>query len=164
MSGNADPKPIYVFDTNSFRVTGNYYPDTFPSFWNHFNGLVESGRLMSVWAVRKELEAQNTSAHLEHWLHTCHQIFSKPTEQEMACVTRIFQVRHFQQLIGKKQLLRGGDVADPWLVARGMTSGGIVVTEESPKPNAANIPAVCGHFGVRCASIREALASEGWRY
>jgi hypothetical protein len=111
------------------------------------------------------MEAQNTSEHLKHWLHIHQQIFSKPTEPEMACVARIFQVSHFQQLISKKQLLRGGDVADPWLVARGMgTSGGIVVTEETPKPNAANIPAVCHHFGVRCVSIREALALEGWRY
>ncbi len=25
---------IYVIDTNSWRVFGNYYPEAFPSFWD----------------------------------------------------------------------------------------------------------------------------------
>ena len=53
---------VYVVDTNSFRVMGNYYPETFPTFWGHLGTLAESGRLVSVREVLKELEEQNTIA------------------------------------------------------------------------------------------------------
>ena len=46
----------YVFDTNSFRVLGNYYPDQFPTFWERFNRAVTDGKIVSVREVRRELE------------------------------------------------------------------------------------------------------------
>ena len=48
----------YVFDTNSFRVLGNYYPDQFPTFWERFDRAVTDGKIVSVREVRRELEAQ----------------------------------------------------------------------------------------------------------
>ena len=47
---------IYVFDTSSFRVLGNYYPDRFPSFWEMFDELVAAGRIVSVREVHRELD------------------------------------------------------------------------------------------------------------
>ena len=38
----------YVFDTNSIRVIGNYYPDHFPSFWMQFEQAVSDGEVKSV--------------------------------------------------------------------------------------------------------------------
>jgi pseudouridine-5'-phosphate glycosidase len=49
----------YVFDTNSFRVFGNYYPEAFPSFWERVEELVGAGRITSCREVAKELELQN---------------------------------------------------------------------------------------------------------
>jgi len=31
----------FIFDTNSLRVLGNYYPERFPSFWKRFDEMVE---------------------------------------------------------------------------------------------------------------------------
>jgi hypothetical protein len=55
---------IYVLDSNSFRVLENYYPATFPSFWDHFNAIVTDGRCVSVAEVDKELERY---AARQHW-------------------------------------------------------------------------------------------------
>ena len=39
----------------------------------------------------------------------------------MEYVAQIFRVPHFRQLIGVKQQLKGSPVADPFLVARGLS-------------------------------------------
>ena len=35
-------KSVYVFDSSSIRVIGNYYPDHFPSFWVQFEQAVDA--------------------------------------------------------------------------------------------------------------------------
>ena len=54
-------------------------------------------------------------------------------------MAQIFAVSHFQNNIEMKKLLRGGRVADPFLVARAKTTGSTLVTMETLKPNAADI-------------------------
>jgi len=39
---------LYVFDSNSLRVLGNYYPGRFPTFWKKFEDAVASGMVVSV--------------------------------------------------------------------------------------------------------------------
>lgn len=155
---------LYVVDTNSLNVLRNFYPETFPSFWEHFDGLVAGGELVSVEEVHSEISQLVGSPHILAWAETNRTIFSPPTEEEMEFVAEIFAVRHFQQLVSKDKLLRGGHVADPWLIARARLSGGCVVTEEGLKPNAAKIPNVCEHFGVACKNMQQLLAEKGWRY
>lgn len=156
--------PLYVFDTNSFRVFGNYYPEVFGRFWDQLNACVDQGRLTSVREVRRELEAQNASEHLGVWIEEHQSIFYTPSEEEMHLVAAIFAVEHFRQLIGEKQRLRGLPVADPFIVARARVTGSCVVTEEALKPNAAKVPNVCEHFQVECINVQGFLNREGWRY
>lgn len=155
---------VYVFDTNSLRVFGNYYPESFPSFWQELMHLVLAGRVVSVREVKKELELQNPIEHLNDWAVQNTQIFTPPSSEEMEMVAEIFLVNHFKQLIGEKQRLKGLPVADPFLVARGRLTGACVVTEEARKPNAAKIPNVCDHFQVRSTDVRGFLAEVGWRF
>jgi hypothetical protein len=159
-----DSPLIYVIDTNSFRVFGNYYPAHFPSFWAGIDQLTSEGRLWSVREVSKELEAQNTSEHVSDWVDNNQGLFSAPTEEEMEIVADILRIPHFQQLIGEKQRLKGLPVADPFLVARGKSMDACVVTEEVLKLNAAKIPNVCQHFGVRSLNVKEFLGDLGWRF
>ena len=42
--------------------------------------------------------------------------------------------------------------------------GRTVVTMESLKPNAARIPNICEHFGVRCMDLEEFMEAEGWKF
>ncbi|MHB8792516.1 MAG: PIN domain-containing protein [Thermoleophilia bacterium] len=155
---------LYVLDTNSFRVFGNYYPESFPSFWDKIAELVTDSRLLSCREVRKELEMQSPTPHLNSWVDEHPEIFTAPTGDEMEFVAEIFRVAHFHQLIGQKQRLKGLPVADPFLIARGATLPGCIITEESFKPHAAQIPNVCEHFGVRCMNVEGFLGEVGWRF
>lgn len=56
---------VYVFDSNSFGVLKNFYPAAFPTFWEHFDALVDDGRVVSVREVRKELVRRSDSEHLD---------------------------------------------------------------------------------------------------
>ena len=160
----ASASSLYVFDTNSLRVFGNYYPDSFPTFWDQLDHLVTTGLLTSVREVRKELENQNTSEHLEAWINAHEELFTAPSEDEMEVVAEIFRVPHFRQLIGEQQRLKGLPVADPFVVARASILGGIVVTEESIKPHAARIPNVCNHLRVRSTNVKGFLEAQGWKF
>ena len=154
----------YVLDTNSFRVFGNYYPESFPSFWEEIEKLAADGTLVSCREVAKELELQSTAEHLIAWVDSHPLLFLDPTEEEMEYVAQIFRVPHFRQLISQKQQLKGLPAADPFLVARGLLQGACVVTEEALKPNAAKVPNVCEHFGVRSTNVQGFLVEVGWRF
>jgi hypothetical protein len=145
-------------------VFGNYYPATFSSFWAQLEQLATGGRLVSCREVASELEIQNVALHIDQWVDGHKPLFSDPSEDEMRCAADILAVPHFQQMIGEQQRLKGLPVADPWVVARGAVLGACVVTEEGLKPNAAKIPNVCEHFGVRYTNAEGFLAELGWRF
>jgi hypothetical protein len=155
---------LYVFDTNSISVFGNYYPDSFPSFWEHLSALVEAGGFVSCREVRKELERRSPSQHVNDWVDGHVYLFSEPSVEEMHFVAAIFKVKHFRQLISQKRQLTGAPVADPFIVARGAVRNGCVVTEEARKPNAAKVPNVCDHFGVACTTVQGFLGELGWQF
>ena len=76
---------------------------------------------------------------LRDWAKANKELFPTPTADEGAFIARIFAVRHFQQVIEQKKLLKGGKNADPFIVARAAVIGGTVVTmEKEPKKGAKN--------------------------
>lgn len=154
----------YVFDNNSLRVLSNYYPDQFPSFWQRFGEAVDSGLVVSVREVRRELDQYSRTDWLLDWLDDHAQLFLSPTSVETAFIAEIFRVPHFQALVGHVQQLRGAPVADPFIVASARVSGRCVVTEEVLKPNAAKIPNVCQYFDIDCTNVRGFLQREGWSF
>lgn len=155
----------YVFDTNSFRVLENYYPGRFPSFWDNFNEAVDNGTVVSVREVYYEVENLVRPQWLLDWAQQRRSMmFLTPGSAETAFVAGIFQVPHFQTLVGATQALRGSAVADPFIVACAGVMGSCVVTEEAFKPNAAKIPNVCQHFGVDCTNMEGFLNRMGWTF
>ena len=85
----------YVFDTNSFRVLGNYYPDQFRTFWSQFNQAVTDGKLISVSEAHRELKSQ-VQPPLSIWANDHRGIFIPPSAAEMQFITDIFSIQHFQ--------------------------------------------------------------------
>jgi hypothetical protein len=153
----------YVFDTNSIRVLGHYYPQRFPSFWSQFNQAAENGVLVSVREVYNELERQ-VDGWLWEWVKTHRDLFTVPTAEEQAFVRKIFTVPHFRALVGNTQRLTGQPVADPFVIATASIRGGCVVTEEAKRPNAAKIPNVCDHFGIGRVNVEGFLDQNGWEF
>ena len=155
----------YMFDTNSFRVTANYYPDQFPGFWDKFNQAVAAGKIISVAEVHRELDEQLPSAsHLSEWVETHKNIFIVPPAPATEFVRDIFSIRHFQALISEQNRLVGRTSADPFLIAVAKVLNGCVVTEKKGKPNAPKIPNVCQHFGVDCTNLQGFMEREDWHF
>lgn len=154
---------IYVFDTNSFRVLSHYFPEIFPTVWENINLMVSNGNFISVREVYNELERGSPSFIID-WAKENKKIFFTPTQNEMIFVSQIFAVPHFQNLVTKKQRLKGTPVADPFMIAAAKVKKGCVVTEEVLKPNAAKIPNVCQHFNIDCTNIQGFMKREDWKF
>lgn len=108
---------IYVFDSSSIRSLQHFYPRVFKSIWDGLDVLVQEKGLISTREVFNELESQAVSAELLQWVKDNKSIFSTPSAAELQFVATIFQIRHFQSLIGVKQRLKGTPVADPFVIA-----------------------------------------------
>lgn len=131
----------YIIDTNSFNVLENYYPASFPSFWENVGRLIREQRLLSVKEVFNELDGKLPEEHfMQQWIKDNAGIFRPISGDEGQFVAEIFSIDHFRMLIGQKQQLRGMPVADPFVIAAARACDGCVVTEERIKPNAAKIP------------------------
>ena len=154
----------YVFDTSSFSVLGNYYPEQFPTFWEKFNQAVVVGDIISVREVHRELEFYARHPHLSDWVGDHRDIFLLPSPEETQFVQEIFSVQHFRMLVSEQDLLAGNLRADPFIIAKAKVINSCVVTEENRQPNAARIPNVCEHFGIDCTNLQGFMEREGWTF
>ena len=155
---------IYVFDTSSLSKLKHFFPGVFKSVWTGLDSLVLSGHLISTREVWNEIERGDVDAHTNSWLKQRKHLFTTPTGPVLQFVTQIFQIPHFQALIGEKQRLTGTPVADPFVIACAQVRGGTVVTEERLKPQAAKIPNVCQHFSVPCMDLETFMQQQGWSF
>lgn len=155
---------IYIFDCNSFSVLKNFYPPTFPTLWDRLSLLAESGSIQSVAEVQRELKNDNRAQFILDWAKEQKEIFHKPSNEELLFVREILSVPHFQMLINQKAILKGTPAADPFVIAAAKIKNAVVVTEEELKPNAAKIPNVCKHYGIRCINLAEFMAEQSWTF
>jgi Domain of unknown function (DUF4411) len=155
---------IYVFDTSSLSRLKHFFPAVFKTIWAGLDDLVQAGALISTREVLNEIERGEADPHVNQWLKARKQIFTIPTVDELQFVSQIFQIPHFQSLIGEKQRLAGIPVADPFVIACAKICQGTVVTEERFKPNAAKIPNVCEHFGVPYLNLEQFMTEQGWSF
>lgn len=156
---------IYVFDTNSLsNIIKNYYRDSFPSFWEKFDEMIDTKNVISVREAKFELEIKfdkNTVKLLKK--HNV-DFFEDPTVEELAFVTEIYSIPHFQQNLDRKKLLQGGYFADPFIIAKARLKKAVVVTEESCPKNGSRIPNICDHFNIKRKNLQQFLVQENWRF
>ena len=130
------------------------------NFWKALRRLL---RLVSTREVFREIEDSSIESLLK-WAKDNRSLFGTPTAEEGAFVGKIYAISRFQQNIEQKKLLRGGKVADAFVIARAACEGRTVVTGEVMKPNAVKIPNICKHFDVPCMSLAEFMDAEGWKF
>jgi len=156
---------MYVFDTNSLIVLfTNFYRGRFPSLWGKFDKLISEDKVVSVREVYNEVTSFYAKTRLVQWVKDHRGLFAEPSIEELQFVNRIFAVKHFQLLIRKKKILNGKPVADPFVIARATVEDGVVVTQEQFKENAATIPNVCKHFGIKYTDLEGFMEREGWEF
>lgn len=155
---------IYVFDTSSLRALQHYFPTVFKTIWSGLEVLVKENRLVSTREAWNELKNQSVTDAVLAWMKQHKQIFLTPDADELKFVATIFQMAHFQSLIGERQRLKGMPVADPFIIACAKIKNGTVVTEEQYKPNAAKIPNVCEHFQIPCINLETLMRQQGWSF
>lgn len=156
---------VYVFDSGPLiDLFHHYYRERFPSLWKHFDEMIAEGRITSTREVSNELEGHEDT--LAKWCkQNRRKVFVTPTAAKLEVVRNIFNFHHFQAMIRKKERLRGRPVADPFVIARAKCLGnGCVVTTEKHKPNSAQIPNVCEHFGVGWTDLEGFMEREQWRF
>ncbi len=154
----------YVFDTSALSpLFRNFYRNRFPTLWEQFDELVDDGAITSTREVAREIE-DGPVATLRDWASGQSQLFPTPSASEATFVGQIFAEPHFLQIVERRKLLKGGRIADPFIVARAYAIGGTVVTLESEPPNGAKIPNICRHFGIPCLSLEGFMEEEDWTF
>jgi hypothetical protein len=154
----------YVFDTNAFsQLFHSYYRNRFPTLWEQFDELIESGEITSTREVYREIEGDRVAT-LRDWAAVQRDLFLAPNAAEAGFVGQIFAVPHFLQIIERKKLLMGGLNADPFIIARAHAIGATVVTLEGEPANGAKIPNICRHFGIQCMSLEGFMEAEDWTF
>jgi hypothetical protein len=153
----------YVFDTSTLTaIFRHYFVDQFPSFWEKFNIALNEERICSVREVLNEIRELKRNDELEHWSKENRSFFHDPTPDELAFITTIYSVKHFQNNLARKKLLHGGSFADPFVIAKAKIENATVVAQEKFTENAAGIPNICHHFNIPCLDLKGFLESEKW--
>ena len=155
---------MYVFDTNVFHALTIITPKTFPTIWKRVDDLVHEGKLWSVREVRRELNNNCPSHHIEDWIKSHTRIFKRPTDKELHIVSEIFKRPQYLGLVKRQNLLKGLPVADPFIVASAKIHKAYVVTQEARVKNGARIPNVCIDFGVDCINLEQFFEKENIKY
>ena len=153
MEGESLP---YLLDTNFFiGAHRTHYPmDVFPGFWNQIIQLATAGRLRSIDKVEGEIRRNEDE--LTQWIDTY-----LPANFFLPSNTIIPQYRQVVNWAdSRRSHYRPSAIstfleiteADAWLVAYSLSSGCVLVTEETSNPEmirAIKIPEPCTHFGLR---------------
>lgn len=154
---------LYIFDTNSLsQLFRFYYRNNFPSLWTEFNQLVSDGRILSAREVLRELGDGRQAELAYQWALDHEHLFADPGTEEVLFVSRIFDVRHFQQNLQTKKGKPRRRGADPFVIARAKRTGGTVVTEEAKPPHGARIPNICERFKIPCINLQQLMDRECW--
>ncbi len=157
----------YCLDANTLIEGKNihYGMDFCPAFWDMIDNETATGRLFSITMIADEL-IKGTDA-LADWakVRKGSAFFidtdDEDTQKAFALIAN-YVVANYSEEEARKFL----EVADPWLIAKCMTSDAILVTKEVYAPHAkkVKIPNICKVFGVSYVQTHEAIRSLGVKF
>lgn len=149
----------FIVDSNFFiQAHRSIYPlDVVQSFWLKVRDLSQSGTIVSIDKVKKEIF--DNSSHeddLKHWCGSnLPSDFFINTDSVLnnyiSIVTWVYSMSHHYTTNAIQEFLKT-DLADPWLIAFAMSNNWTIVTYEKSEPNIKRkikIPEVCNQFNVR---------------
>ncbi|NLX27006.1 MAG: DUF4411 family protein [Lentisphaerae bacterium] len=153
----SEAEPSYLIDSDVLITAKNrYYAFPIcPGFWDSLLYANAQGTVHSIDRVKQELLLGRDDDDLVKWVGLSvptEFFFGSDTADVVVAFTRVmlWVTRHQQYQDEAKAKFASG--ADGWLVAHGIASGRIIVTNEQPRPESRNqikLPDVCNAFGVR---------------
>ena len=175
--------PEYWIDTDAFieAKNGLYALDVAPEFWVFLDRMNHAGRVASSTLVRDEL--LKGTDELEKWARErrataedaqmtlgaewagergASAMFVEPDAGTQIAFREVAQ--YVSQRYEPNQARRFLAVADPWLIAHAIASGGKVVTQETRADETSplvKIPNVCDFFGVEAMNMDDMLRELG---
>ena len=169
------PYSLLVLDTSVFvQAHRNYYSlDICPGFWRVLSHFTQSGDLLSIDRVRKEIFEPDEPDELMEWANQAPSgLFVSTGEQSVVDAfsqmqTWVYRNTQFS-LEAKEEFAR---VADGWVVAYAKAHDAVLVTQEVFDENVKKrvpLPNVCKQFGVPYLGTFEMLrqlgAKFGWQH
>jgi hypothetical protein len=152
----------YVIDTSALI---NIHPDTYPhdifeGMWHQMEKLIRDDRLISPKQVFDELKRKDDA--IKKWVEGNKKLFRDLDPQQGSIVKDI--LKDYPNLIDAE---KETDDADPFVIALALEkktlkdyNKKIIVTDEKPKQNRDDIPAVCKKYGLECISLFDFLRRE----
>lgn len=124
---------LYSFDTSAFLNSWNRYypPDLFPSLWERFDDLINSGNIIATEEVLIELERKDDDVY--RWAHNRRQMFVPMYHDiQQAAISILAQ---YPRLIDNRKNRSG---ADPFVIALAQTQMEDCAVVTTKRPAIAN--------------------------
>ena len=159
----------HLLDSNTLIEAKNrYYGMTIcPGYWAWILQQHQALEIASIVPVRDELAKGNDD--LTQWVKSNAQLFEDASDERTQVafgyiVAKIAEQAPLMKVGALEEFLEG---ADPWLIAKAMTSGAVVVTHEVYNPDIKRkytIPNVCSLVGVSYMNTFELLGKLDARF
>lgn len=156
---------IYWIDANVL-ITAKDGPYRFainPGFWVALEDQARAGTVRIPHQVYEEIVKNGPNDDLAKWAKNRRSggLFVKANRAVQAAMTRVSD--HVKNTYQPHHAAEFLSVADPWLIAHALDSGGAVVTFENRQPGAqrVKIPNVCHELGVSFLSLYDMLQRLG---
>ena len=152
---------VYLLDTNIFIQSKNTMPfGLWPTFWQRFDALLNSGNIYSIWKVKEEIDKGRDS--LCEWVktHLPKSFFIDMDEAIMRKYVDLSNAIRVDSSYREQAILTFLQAADSYLVATAAAKGMTVVTYEGSSPESKKrvlIPDACDKVGVPHCNLNTVL-------
>jgi len=144
----------YILDTNIIRTLLNSFPKKgkrYEEVWQKIDEMIDNGTVISTDECYNELSNQFSDGSEEYqWFHDRKEMFKNPDDRESIIISQLLLDPKMRETVHQKNILENRPSADIYIVAKGKSLGGIVVTKEKYRPNSAQLPNICKESGVEC--------------
>ncbi|MEL7669390.1 DUF4411 family protein [Methanobacterium sp.] len=150
----------FVIDTNCLINIDKYSKEVFPSLWDNIHKLVYNRTIFSLKEVQEELNNSNGPIY-EYWDKIDEKIgfFVELDDDEISCLGKLEEFDKFHKKGETKPFF-----ADPYLIAFGLSTGCIVLTDEHRPNSEDSIPYVCKQVNVQYMDLTEFMIYQGWKW
>ena len=155
----------YIFDTNIFIRSKNEMPmDIWPTFWEKFRDMVNSGEIFTSITVKDEIDKGKDE--LTEWLkqNAPKSFYLSLDAEVMVQYTSVQNWAKSNSVYTQAALNTFANVADAYLVATASAKQMSLVTYEGSSPNSKKrvmIPDACNALGVRYCDLNTVLKEMG---